>query len=246
MLTGIASRLRGRGLSELGLLVAKNVQFAARSLTRSERARRAADRSFDRLWGTNTSGGLSVHDLGIDAERMIHCRRYDPSSEAMLRDPVALLGLDPREFDFVDYGAGKGRMVMVAWGMGFRSATGIELSQRLCDIASRNLARYKFRLGRCSLGGVIQADAASFTPKGRKILAYLYNPFDATIMVEVRQRLEAAMSEGAEQIIVVYTNPEHGFVFADAPGWMVVGSLPGAAIFRADRGTAMSRDTYPQ
>ena len=246
MLTGIASRLRGRSLSELGRLVGKNVHFAARSLGRSERARRAADRAFDRRWGTNTSGGLSVHDLGIAPERMLHCRRYDPSSEAMLRDPIALIGLDPREYDFVDYGAGKGRMVMVAWGMGFRSATGIELSQRLCEIASRNLARYKFRLGRSSLGGMIQADAASFTPKGRKILAYMYNPFDATIMEEVRKRLETAMADGAEQIIVVYTNPEHGFVFADAPGWAVAGSLPGAAIYRANRDRVMARDTDPQ
>ncbi|PAX07066.1 hypothetical protein [Sphingomonas lenta] len=218
-LTGLRSRLRGRGPVELARLAVKNIVHLVRSLTPAARAARARDRAFDRRWGTDTGGEVSVHDLGLDAKALPGAKRYAALDEAMLREPIAALALDPAMFEFIDYGAGKGRAVMVAMDMGFRRATGVELSERLVGIAERNLRLFARRNPAAAPGRVLRGDAVAFRPEGRAILAFFYNPFDAAVMLRVRGRLEEALGEGTERIVVVYANPEHVDVFADAPGW---------------------------
>lgn len=215
-------------------LAVKNVRHFLAAFAPAARATRAADRAFDRRWGTDTSGGVSVHELGFDKSRIEHCRRYDPSSEAMLRDPIKVLALDPAECDFIDYGAGKGRVMMLAMEMGFRSVVGIELSARLCSVALMNIARFTARNQDMAPATVLQADATEFTPEGNHIVAYFYNPFGAPIMEEVRCKLEGALRQGTARVTVIYVNSEHHYVFGDAPGWTRGPTLKGIATFVAD------------
>lgn len=236
MIAALASRLRRRGAAEIAWLAVRNLVHLVRSLAPAERARRAADGAFDRRWGTDTSGGVSVHDLGFAPGMIDHCRRYDPSDETMLRKPVAMLGIDPSDYAFVDYGAGKGRMVMLAMEMGFASVTGVELSERLCPIARTNVARFAAQHVGMSAAQIVQGDATVFEPDGRRLLAYFYNPFDATIIAAVRARLEATLAERTDRVIVVYANPEHGAVFRDTPGWKERPAPLGVSVFVADQG----------
>lgn len=233
MFQAIYSRFNGRSPEELIALAGKNIRHGLARFGSVERARRNADRAFDRRWGTDTSAGVSVHDLGFDRARIDHCRRYDPSSEAMLHDPVAMLALDPATYDFVDYGAGKGRVMMLALAMGFRSVAGVELSARLCGVARANLERFAARNPEMSAAQVIQADATAFTPRGTRLLTYFYNPFDALVMAGVRDRLEAALRDGTRCVRVIYANPEHAHVFA-APGWRAGPARKGIATFVAE------------
>lgn len=213
------SRLRGRGPAELARLAVKNAAHLARALTPTARAARAADRAFDRRWGTDTRGEVSVHDLGFDAGQLRGAKRYAASDDRTLHDPVAALGLDPALFEFIDYGAGKGRAVMMAMGLGFRRSTGVELSERLVRVAEANLRLFARRNPAAAPGRMLHGDATAHRPEGSAILAFFYNPFDAAIMGRVRARLEQALCEGTERVLVIYANPEHFEVFAGAPGW---------------------------
>lgn len=231
---GLRSRLRGRGPAQVARLAAKNLVHAVRSLAPAARAARRADRAFDRRWGTDTSGEVSVHDLGLDARLLPSVRRYTPCDDWMLLDPLAALRLDPARFDFIDYGAGKGRAVMLAMGMGFRRVTGVELSERLVRIAEGNLRVFARRDPAAAPGRVLHGDATAFRPEGRAVLAFFFNPFDAAVMAQVRGALERALCRGTERVFVVYANPEHAGVFADAPGWTRGPEKPGWACFLAD------------
>lgn len=230
----ILSRLRNRQEGEIAALILKNIRHGIAALSAEQRHRRAADRAFDRRWGTDTSRGVSVHDLGIDRSRIEQCNRYDPSSTAMLRDPVAALGIDPAIHHFIDYGAGKGRAMMLAIEMGFARVSGIELSTRLCDIATANISHFAAQHPGMPPVRMVAADAAAFMPDGGDIVAYFYNPFDATVMNMVRNRLEGALCRLTGRVVVIYANPEHGEVFADAPGWRQGPSTPGVATFVAE------------
>lgn len=234
MLNTMIARFRNRNLAELGRLAVLNARHALRSLTPSARMQRRADLEFDLRWGTDTSAGVSVRELGFDISKAYEYRRYDPSGEWMVRDPVAALGLDPANYDFIDYGAGKGRVMMLAMEMQFLSVAGIELSDRLCEVARSNIARFAERSGIATTARVLNADATAIAPEGRHILAYFYNPFGATIMAAVRQQLEEALRESAESVTVIYSNPEHADVFAAAPGWRVGPGKAGIATFQAD------------
>ncbi|MBB5709721.1 class I SAM-dependent methyltransferase [Sphingomonas xinjiangensis] len=204
------------------------------TLSSANRARRVQDRAFDQQWGTDTSGGVGVHDLGFDPAIIDQCRRYDPSDAAMLREPVELLGIVPARCDFIDYGAGKGRMLMLAMQMGFKSVTGVELAGSLCEIARDNLQRFTARSGIQSDAAIVQADATSYTPAGAHIVAYFYNPFGAQIMREVQLQLERALAMETDCVTIIYANPEHHRIYADNPRWMPGPSLTGIATFTAE------------
>ncbi|QNA84991.1 class I SAM-dependent methyltransferase [Sphingomonas sp. So64.6b] len=228
----VLSRLRGRSAGQVLQLIVKNIRHAIAGLSPERRARRIADLAFDRRWGTETSRSVSIHELGIARSRMAQCNRYDPSSAGMLTDPLAALDLDPTAHDFIDYGAGKGRVMMLAMELGFARVTGIELSTRLCEVARANIERFRSQHIGMPAGRVIGADATMFVPSGRDIIAYFYNPFDATVMTVVRHRLESALRHRTGRVVVIYANPEHGAVF-DAPGWSHGPSTPGVATFIA-------------
>lgn len=201
-------------------LLALNARHLCTALTPAARAQRAADQAFDKKWGTDTSRPISVHDLDIGRARIAQCNRYEASSEAMLSAPLAALRIDPGGYDFIDYGAGKGRVMMMALQAGFRSVTGIELSARLCATAQSNLTMFSRDCAAARDARVIGTDATMYLPTGSQILAYFYNPFDASIMDVVRQRLEQTLRTATERVVVVYANAEHAAVFRDAVGWV--------------------------
>ncbi|UYY58210.1 hypothetical protein [Sphingomonas sp. S2-65] len=231
MANSILNRLQGRSPTEIWRLAILNIRHRIFQLSPAARSAIASDRAFDRRWGTDTSEGQSTRDLGYTGDLLEHSKRYDPSSEEMLRTPVKALGLDPGEHDFIDYGAGKGRVLMMAMEMGFRSVTGIELSQRLCDVAEANLARFSAQNPGLKPARIIAANAATHQPAGTSIVAYFYNPFDASVMEQVRTCLEQAVDTGNARVTVIYVNPEHETVFSDAPRWIRGPKLRGIATF---------------
>lgn len=231
MFERVYSRVRGRSAGELAGLVVKNIAHLITALSPQSRARRAQDHAFDRRWGTDTSGGISVHDLGFDRAVIAQCNRYEASDAAMLQAPVEALELDPSACDFIDYGAGKGRVVMLAMAMGFRTVTGVELAESLCRTARENIQRFQIRSGAATPATILQCDATAFSPEGKHIVAYFFNPFGAQIMDAVRGKLEEALAGGTERVTIIYANPEQHAVFASASGWMEGPSLPGIATF---------------
>lgn len=234
MFNAIISRVRGRDAVGIARLLVLNARFACAALTPAARARRVAEQAFDKRWGTDTSRPVSLHDLDIGRARIAQCNRYEASSEAMLHEPLAALGIDPGQYDFIDYGAGKGRVMMLALQKGFRSVTGIELSTRLCATAQSNLDIFSRDFVEARNARVIAADATMYLPRASNIVAYFYNPFDASIMDVVRQRLEQALRTATGRVVVIYANAAHAAVFGEAAGWTVGPSMPGISTFTAD------------
>lgn len=213
----IEARLRGRTPLELSRLVAKSVAQAVRRQLPDRRAARALDRAFDRRYGTDTSAEVRLHALGFADDVRASCNHYQASSTTMLTDPVRALGIDPAEWHFIDYGAGKGRVVMVAAELGFASATGVELSAPLCAIAEDNFRRFAAARPECATPEIACIDATSYEPRGDRLLVYFYNPFDAALMARTLDRLERVPASAMQ---VIYANPVHAEVF-DRPRWRV-------------------------
>ncbi|MGW2162216.1 hypothetical protein [Nonomuraea sp. NPDC001699] len=114
----------------------------------------------------------------------------------------------------VDFGAGKGRVLMLAAGHGFAAAIGVESSPGLCAIANANLAR--FSRGRSCALSVICADAGSFAVPTSVTVGYLYNPFGAETMRAVVGRILESLAEAPRDFHVLYLNPRHADLFVTA------------------------------
>ncbi len=226
----LTSLFRDRSPVEIARLVVLNLVAGVRALTPAARRAKRAESAFDRRWGTDTAGEISVRALGFTGEQLTRYHRYAASAETMVAPAIERLGIDPARYHFIDYGAGKGRALMFALQLGFGRVTGVELSDALCDVARRNLTLFRAANPDRAEVVVHRGDATAFRPDGARILAYFYNPFGPEVMAAVRTMLEAARDAGAEAVHVVYANPEYGEVF-DSPGWRTVSVAPGVSVF---------------
>src|SRR4051812_23666246 len=104
----IRSAWRRHSLPSLVRLVFKNIAYQL-----SRMHRKAQDESFDVAYGTDTSAIREVGSLDIASPNALHAFRYQPSSDVLVRNAIACLEIEPAEFSFIDFGSGKGRVLMI-------------------------------------------------------------------------------------------------------------------------------------
>ncbi len=158
---------------------------------------------FDRRYHVETDGEVSCADLDISDPRSV---RYMPARVTSLRRI-----LPPREVSdddvLIDFGSGKGRVVLqAALYYRFRRVYGVELSERLHEIALHNLDVCQDRL-RCHDVRLIRANAADFGIPDDVTVAFFYNPFTGDLFETVIKRLLESVDRRPRRLRLVYGNP---------------------------------------
>jgi len=179
--------------------------------------------SFDQKYGTDTSGIREIGSLDIASASARFAVRYQPSSEESVKALIETLGIEYDRFSFIDYGSGKGRVLLIAAAFPFASVTGVEFSPELQEIAVRNVARLPASM---NSGGRVQSvcgDAAEFEPPAGDLVCYFYNPFDAPVMKRVVDKLLAHRNRQDCRIIILYVDPRHRALFEDTGQFEAVG-----------------------
>ncbi len=167
-------------------------------------ARRAVTRTmFDGRYSVDTDGVVSATELGISDERSLE---YKPAGLTRLRRV-----LPPREVSaddvFVDFGSGKGRVVLqAALHYSFRRVYGVELSDRLHQVAERNVAAVRDRL-RCPDVRLVHSDVLNFDVPDDVTVAFFYNPFVGDLFEAVVARLVQSVDRCPRPLRIVYGNP---------------------------------------
>jgi SAM-dependent methyltransferase len=161
---------------------------------------------FDRRHGTDTSGEVALWETRSSSVRARFGFRYQASREGELVQVVNSLGIDARNFTFIDLGCGKGRTLLIAARLGFRHVIGVEIAPELADIARTNLAKLDVRNAL-----VIHGDAAEYVFPSGGLVVYLYNPFGAPVMSLVIREVEHRIEHGeSDEVYVVYKGPTCG------------------------------------
>jgi len=168
---------------------------------------------FDEEYGTDTDGIREIRTLDAAAlPNACYAVRYGPSGEQGVRASLGKLNINPSNFTFIDFGSGKGRVLLIAAGLPFRAVVGIEFSRELHEIAVQNISRFPQHL--ISAGAVTSRceDAASFPLPPSNLVCYFHNPFGPPVLSEVVTRLVAHHDSGY-RILVIYLDPRHREVF---------------------------------
>jgi len=149
---------RNIGISETFKIIGKNIKYQFRWFL---------DRAFDRSQRTDTSGRIELTDLDIVGDNRSSGTYYEPTSTALFRYIINKLqsALSYEDFIFLDYGSGKGRVLLLASDYGFRSIIGIEFSRELHLVAERNIALYRGRRQRFGDMTSILSDATVYPPR---------------------------------------------------------------------------------
>jgi SAM-dependent methyltransferase len=187
---------------------AEGVAGTIRKISRNLRGQAATD-EFDRIHGTDTASIVPLWRLDIGSESSKWGTRYQAIDPENLRAGLGLIGLPAERFTFIDLGSGKGRALIIAAELGFKSVIGVEFATELVDIAKRNLSITK-REGIV----VVHGDAAAFEfPRGDLVI-FLNNPFKQEIVERVAENIGRNIAARPDDaIFVVYVQPDCASVF---------------------------------
>src|SRR5437763_5354229 len=116
-------------------------------------------RVFDWRHGVRTCGSATLDRLTITGENVKHGVFYHPSTPKFLFEVLGSLEIDYPQYDFVDLGSGKGRVLLIASEFPFRQIQGVEFAQELHEIAGDNIRRYRSASQRCRKVATLRADA---------------------------------------------------------------------------------------
>lgn len=187
----------------------------------SEKAHK--DRSYDRWHGTDTGGWVTPQALGIsDEQTQAMAIQYVPSPARITRRLIAELALPaPGDWAFVDYGCGKGRVVLVAAEQAFAEVVGIDISSDLIRVAHQNLSNYRRGRTRKSAIKFIVGDARTLQLPNRPTVFHFYNPFEPPLFAEVLAQIGTWHRQTGLAAKVVYLGAFEGSLTAmDQAGFL--------------------------
>lgn len=199
----LARRLRTK-FSELGplgtlMLVPKNLRRLAQIYI---------DERYDRRYGVKTAGYTPLHELVIESPNKELGIRYQPTTHKRLVAMFSNLPSDLSEFTFVDFGSGRGRVLLFASTFNFKRVLGVEFSEDLHLSALENLLRAHHKR-KCKVVQPIHVDATRFTlPEGPLVL-YFFDPFRNEVMQQVLANIKQSYVASPRKILFMYLAPVH-------------------------------------
>lgn len=107
----------------------------------------------------------------------------------------------------LDVGCGKGVVLRAASGYPFEKVAGIEIDERLVEIAAKNFRILKME----NQVQCFQADATEFEGYGDYNVFFLSNPFSGTVMKKVVDKLKQVSEKNP--ITIIYYNPVYMEIF---------------------------------
>ena len=160
--------------------------------------------NFDKRNSTDTKNNISRQELEMsDSEAQRHAIQYTTLPERFLRYLISHIGINYQEYDFVDIGCGKGRVLLVASSFPFRSISGIELSRPALEIAEKNIRTYRSADQKCFNIHIRKLDARCFEPDIANTVYYFFEPFDTVVLTAVLANLSSKLRGQGKMIYVV-------------------------------------------
>jgi len=236
LLTRLQYVWRRHGISGLPPLLIRTIAYYARHLRNYAFSKGKVVDPFDQQYGIDTSGLVSLNSLDmLQHPNAVYAGPYAPSSVPQVRTLIEKLDIEIERFIFIDFGSGKGRVLLVAAQFPFKEVIGVEFSRQLHEIALRNIARFPSdQLHCCSIRSILE-DATAFVLPPSDLVCYLYNSFESEVLTSVVQNLAAHAGNGY-RVIVIYMNPVHREVFDQNGIFTVIAEspegkwLPGAVV----------------
>lgn len=211
-------------LGTLLQLIAKNFIYYLRELFSGRIFRRSEEQisEFDIVCGTDTEKICEIGSLEINSENARHAVRYQPSPQDLATEIIQAIPIDYSRFTFLDFGAGKGRVLLIAAQFPFAAVIGVEFSQELCAIASNNISKIPADKRIAGLVECHYNDVTLYPLPETPLVCYFYNPFDQLIMRKVINRLASSLKGKKREIYIIYVHPEHRALFDAEEYWDVI------------------------
>jgi len=162
------------------------------------------DYLFDFRHGTNTARRVRVSTLFVPSVNKSEAMDYIPTRGRAFRKLLAALDL-PADSVFVDFGCGKGKLLLLASHLGFKRVVGLEFSPELCEVARRNAAVYR-RHAKSAIE-IVCTDVTDYEFADDENVLFFFNPFNRSVMTRVLEKIEASFVRNPREIRLIYNDP---------------------------------------
>ncbi len=176
---------------------------------------------FDLKYNVETRNIVSLDRLSdVSSSDKLDSIWYQPTPYYILRQSLASIRSELKDGTFLDYGCGKGRVLIAAAEFGVKHRYGVDFSKDLCDLCCENLMRAK-RDRNCT---VTCQNAADFVVPPEVNVIFFFNPFMKSTIVSVAEQIEASLKIEPRDITILYHTPHHKEAFL-ALGFTELGQI---------------------
>ena len=173
-----------------------------------------ATHPFDLKHGTDTGGYLRPDEIRSGHANDALNNGYSAVAPSVFREachrwretlPPSAARVET--YSFVDVGAGKGRVLLLAAELPFRKVIGVELNEELARIARKNVTLWNRTAKPQTKIRVLREDAMEFRWPQTPLLVYLNNPFECALVERLAADLTTVAASGPGLVDVLYVNP---------------------------------------
>jgi len=162
-------------------------------------------RWFEWRLGIRSESLISLEELGIENPQS---RPYVPSDYRSLLAVLRSIVIRPGEDVFLDFGSGLGRVVIAAAAnCRFRKVIGIDISEKLNDLARENVRNALTRL-KCRDVEIFTTNATQFALPPDVTVIYFFNPFCGDVLERVLCNIRDSVSEHPRAVSLICKVPE--------------------------------------
>ena len=216
------------GMERIASLVIR-LQPSVRAQIR-ERAQREI--AFDQQFNVDTAGCINQVELNINNPNQLHAVAYGGSDPKFFKEAIGSLSIDYRQFVLIDFGSGKGRVILMAMEYPFKRIIGVEFSEELHRIAQDNIRRFHSDTSKCTDVETICMDVVDYTLPNDCLICYFCNPFDAMLMGQMLARIQISLLRNPREIFIVYYNPKEAHVIDHTDCFRRVGMIGPICIWK--------------
>jgi hypothetical protein len=172
---------------------------------------------FDREYQTDTSGSIDLVHLRIRSRNFAFGAGYEGSNPALVRRMMQLVPAELEKFTLVDFGSGKGRVLLIASEFHFQRIVGVEFSAELCEIASHNRRVFASPEQKCANIEIVCSDVEDYAIPDLPLVVYFFNPFGPEVMKKVLYNITSSLQQMPRPCFVLYHNPVCGSLWETSP-----------------------------
>lgn len=173
------------------------------------RKRQEIDSKFDEYNNLDTGGRIELEELTLSSTNPDESNFYQAVFPETFGKCIERLNIDPREYVFIDIGAGKGRALFLAQDYNFKRVIGVELGKELVEVCKQNIARRNMDGVKRPRVEILWMDALKYSLPPEPTVLFLYNPFGAPLMNAMANSIEKSLIDLPRKVKIIYVNPLH-------------------------------------
>jgi hypothetical protein len=168
---------------------------------------RVLDPPVETLFFKPTKDPVPLAGLTIRGNNREHGHDYRPTPCALFDWTIAAIDHDLSRLTFVDHGAGKGRVLLLASQYPFHAIGGIEFAEELHDDATMNIAQFPRSRMKCRNVECVLDDASQVGAPDGEAVHFFFNPFSREVFGEVLGNIVVSYRKRPRRLYLILIEP---------------------------------------